>query len=217
MFITNSLNKWWISAYFFLPFTCCGIIFLYLKWPAYTWTTQQRKHPANLSRCILLACWEQKTQHFHSCMIFGFERGVNEICAFWGDFTQRRLIVYCRRFGTTVGGGEILTAVLVKIQVIWDVSPCRLVNLPASSGPTAQDVTFFIPSSHPRYYRSQSLSLLWLQGILSQRRENFAPFSYVCFSGGSLQCFWCTWTCYESSNCTKFHQNVRHPSLVDRA
>ena len=61
-----------------------------------------------------------------------------------GDFTQRRLIVSCRRFGTTVGGGEILTAVLVKIQVIWDVSPCRLVNLPASSGPTALDegITF---------------------------------------------------------------------------
>jgi len=63
---------------------------------------------------------------------------------FWGDFTQRRLIVSCRHFGTTVGGGEIVIAVLVKIQVIWDVSPCRLVNLPASSGPTAQDegITF---------------------------------------------------------------------------
>ena len=71
-------------------------------------------------------------------MIFGFERGVNEICIFF-YFTQRQLIVSCRRFGTTVGGGEILTAVLVKIQVIWDVSPCRLVNLPASSGPTAHD------------------------------------------------------------------------------
>ena len=33
-FITNSLNKWWISAYFILPFTNCGIIFLYLKRPA---------------------------------------------------------------------------------------------------------------------------------------------------------------------------------------
>jgi len=65
---------------------------------------------------------------------------------FGGDFTQRRLTVSCRRFGTTVGGVEIRTAVLVKIQVIWDVSPCRLVNLPAPSGPTAQDVTFFIPS-----------------------------------------------------------------------
>ena len=39
---------------------------------------------------------------------------------FW-DFTQRRLVVSCRRFETTVGGGEILTAVLLKIQVIWAV------------------------------------------------------------------------------------------------
>ena len=215
MFITNSLNKSWISAYFFLPFTCCGIIFLYLKWPAYTWTTQQRKHPAKLSLCILLTCWEYKSQHFHSCMIFGFKRGVNEICAFWGDFAQRRLIVSCRRFGTTVGGGEILTAVLVKIQVIWDVSPCRLVNLPASSGPTAQDVTFFIPSSHPRFYSSRSLSLLWLHGILSQRREKVCTIFICLFFWGSLQCFWCTWKCYECSNCTTFHRNVRHPSPVN--
>jgi len=69
---------------------------------------------------------------------------------FGGDFTQRRLMV-CRRFGTTVGGGEILTAVLVKIQVIWDVPPCRLVNLPASSGPSAQDegTTFHRNVRHP--------------------------------------------------------------------
>jgi hypothetical protein len=39
------------------------------------------------------------------------------VALFW-DVTQRRLVVYCRRFGTTVGGYEILTAVLVKIQVI---------------------------------------------------------------------------------------------------
>ena len=55
---------------------------------------------------------------------------------FW-DLTQRRLVVSCR-FGTTVCGREILTAVLVKIQVFWDVAHCRLVNLPASSGPTVQ-------------------------------------------------------------------------------
>ena len=62
---------------------------------------------------------------------------------FRGDFTQRRLIVSRQNFGT-VGGGEIVIAVLVTIQVIWDVSPCRLVNLPASSGPTALDegITF---------------------------------------------------------------------------
>jgi hypothetical protein len=33
------------------------------------------------------------------------------------DFTQRRLVVSCRRFGTAVGGGEILTAMLVKIHL----------------------------------------------------------------------------------------------------
>jgi len=46
VFITNS-NTWWISAYFFLPFTCHSIVFVYLKWPAYMWTAQQRKHPAD--------------------------------------------------------------------------------------------------------------------------------------------------------------------------
>ena len=112
------------------------------------------------------------------------------MCFFWGDFTQRRLIVSCQRFGTTVGGGEILTAVLVKIQVIWDVSPCWLVNLPASSGSTAQDVTFFVPSSHPRFYRSRSLSLLWLHGILSQRKEKVCTI-FIClfFWGGHFNAF----------------------------
>ena len=31
MFITDSLNMWWTSAYFILPFTCCGIIILHLS------------------------------------------------------------------------------------------------------------------------------------------------------------------------------------------
>jgi hypothetical protein len=56
---------------------------------------------------------------------------------FW-DFTQYCLVASCRRFGTTVVGCEILTAVQVKIQVIWDVASCQLVNLPSSSGPTVQ-------------------------------------------------------------------------------
>ena len=127
------------------------LLALYLLWDNFLISEMTTRHVNNTTK---------KSQHFHSCMIFGFERGVNEMCTFWGDFTQRRLIVSCRRLGTTVGDGEILTAVLVKIKVIWDVSPCRLVNLPASSGPTAQDVTFVIPSSHPRFYRSRSLSLL---------------------------------------------------------
>jgi len=60
------------------------------------------------------------------------------VAPFW-DFTRHRLVVSCRRFGTTVGGCEILTAVLVKIQVAWDISPCRLINLSSFSRPTEHD------------------------------------------------------------------------------
>jgi hypothetical protein len=47
--------------------------------------------------------------------------------SFYWDVTQRVLLVSYRRFGTTGGGGEIITAVLVKIKVMWEVSLCRLV------------------------------------------------------------------------------------------
>ena len=164
MFITNSLNKWWISAYFFLPFTCYGIIFLHLKWPAYTWTTQQRKHPPNPSLCILL----------------GFERGVNEICAFGGDLTQRRLILSCRRFGTTVGGGEILTAVLVKIQVIWDVSPCWLVSLPASLGQQPKMSHFLFLPPILDFTEAGAFLFCDFTEYCPRGEKKFAPFSYVC-------------------------------------
>ena len=33
--------------------------------------------------------------------------------------------------------------------------------------------------------------------------KKFVPFSCICFSGGSLCCFWCTWTCYE---CSKWYE-----------
>jgi len=41
---------------------------------------------------------------------------------FW-DVTQRRLVVSCWRFGTKLGGCEILTAVLVKIQISGTFRP----------------------------------------------------------------------------------------------
>ena len=41
----------------------------------------------------------------------------------FGIFTTRRLVVSCWRFGTTVGGGEILTVGLLKIPVVWDFRP----------------------------------------------------------------------------------------------
>ena len=45
------------------------------------------------------------------------------------------------------GGCEIPTAVLVKIHVIKDVLPFRLVRLPSSSGPTVQDALHSTKSS----------------------------------------------------------------------
>ena len=91
---------------------------------------------------------------------------------FW-DFTQR-LLVFCRRFETTVGVREISTAVLVKIKVIWDVAPCWLVNLPSSSGPTVQDegTTFHRNFRNPSPVdRTQSSSLLVLERHVSQNRR----------------------------------------------
>ena len=90
---------------------------------------------------------------------------------FW-DFAQRRLVVSWRRFGTTVVGGEILTAVLLKIQVIWDFSPCRLVILPSSSGSTAQDALRSTETS-VTLHQSTGLNLhqhLW-ENVTSHRKR----------------------------------------------
>jgi hypothetical protein len=115
MFITKNLSVWWISAYFFLPSTCCGIIFVYQKWPACMWTAQP----------VCAFSWHADSRKRNTSIVAWFQ-AMNAVwmrsALFW-DFTQRRLVVSCRRFGTTVGGGAILPAVLVKIQVIWDVSP----------------------------------------------------------------------------------------------
>ena len=53
---------------------------------------------------------------------------------------------------------------------------------------------FFFLSSHPRFCRSQNLSLLWL-GMLSQKREKVCTIFICFFFWGSIHCFWCTWTC----------------------
>jgi hypothetical protein len=75
----------------------------------------------------------------------------------------------------------------------------------AAKGETKPHFSFF--SSHPRFYRSWSLPLLWLLGILSQRRENICTIFVFWFFWGSLHCFWCTWTCYAvsvSQSCVLF-------------
>ena len=76
------------------------------------------------------------------------------------DFTQRRLVVFCRRFATTVGGYEILTVVLVKIQVIKDISPFRLVKLLSSSGSTGHNLQHLC------------------ENVMSHRIEDHAGLSY---------------------------------------
>ena len=70
-------------------------------------------------------------------MISGFEPGVNAVCSLLGFYAA--LIGSFMPTFRDNGGGEVLTAVWVKIQVIGDVSPCLLVNLPSSPGPTVQD------------------------------------------------------------------------------
>ena len=107
---------------------------------------------------------------------------------FW-DFTQRRLVVFCRRFVTTVGVREIPTAVLVKIQVIWDVAPCWLVNLPSSSGSTVQDegTAFHRNVRNPSVDRAWSASTpVWERHVSWHRRP----------CGAELLCMTCLlWIC----------------------
>jgi hypothetical protein len=62
---------------------------------------------------------------------------LKEICIVLG-FDTVLLDSFLPMFWKTVGD-EILTAVLVKIQVISGVLPFRLVNLSSPSGPTVQD------------------------------------------------------------------------------
>ena len=101
---------------------------------------------------------------------------------FW-DFTQRRLVVSCRRFAKTVDGCEILTAVLVKIQVIKDVSPFRLVKLPSSSGPTVQDALRSTETSIPLHQSTGcNLHQHQCENVMSHRIEDRAGLSY---------CVWC--------------------------
>ena len=62
MFITKSLNKWWISAYFLLPCTCCKLISLYLQWPAHTWTTTKKTpHQPQSVRSLAMLIAENAT------------------------------------------------------------------------------------------------------------------------------------------------------------
>ena len=65
---------------------------------------------------------------------------------FFGGFYTESIGSFLPTFREN-GGCEIPTAVLVKIQVITDVSPFRLVRLPSSSAPTVQDALHSTKSS----------------------------------------------------------------------
>jgi hypothetical protein len=123
-------------TYPFLPFTCCGII-------SDTWNVQHTHEQHNKQNIRATSVQSLGMLIAESAMLpqlrdFRLWTRWKWNMRFW-YFMQRRLVVSCERFGTTVGGREILTAVLVKIQLTWYGWPCRLVNFPSSSGPTAQD------------------------------------------------------------------------------
>ena len=64
-----------------------------------------------------------------------------------------------------------------QFEAVW-VMYGRSIWSPSFSNKRVDNATFFSPS-YPRFYRSQSPSLLWLLGILSQRRENVCAV-FVC-------------------------------------
>ena len=114
-------------------------------------------------------------------MISHFERNVNEICSLFG-FYAASIGSFCRRFAKTVGGCEILTAVLVKIQVIKDVPPFRLVSVPSSSGPAVEDALRSTETSIT-LHQSTGHNLQHLcENVMSHRIEDRAGPSY---------CVWC--------------------------
>jgi len=124
--------------------TCDGfqpfLLALYLLWDNFLISEMTtihvnnttKKTPCQAQSVHSLGMLIAENQHFLSGVISGFGRGVNEICAI--------LRFYAASVGSFLptfrdnGGGEFFTAVLVKIQVIWDVWPCRLSVYPHLQG-----------------------------------------------------------------------------------
>ena len=82
------------------------LLALYLLWDNFLISEMTSIHMNNTAKktpcqpvcAFRLACWEQKAQHFHICVIFGFERGVNEICAFSGGFYATSIDSFSPKF-----------------------------------------------------------------------------------------------------------------------
>jgi len=66
-----------------------------------------------------------------------------------------------------------------QFEAVWMMQG-RSIWSPNFSSKRVDSATFFLLSSHPRFYTSQRLSLLWLLGILSQRREKVCTI-FICF------------------------------------
>ena len=86
----------------FQPISSCPLpvvgSFPYIWNDQHTHEQHSKENTLPTCLCIRLACWEQKTQHFHICVIFGFERGVNEICAFSGGFYATSIDSFSPKF-----------------------------------------------------------------------------------------------------------------------
>ena len=65
-----------------------------------------------------------------------------------------------------------------QVEAVW-MAYGRCIWSPSFSSKRIHSATVFLLYSHPRFYRSQSLSLLWCIGILSQRREKFSAI-FIC-------------------------------------
>jgi len=134
---------------------------------------QHKQHTPPTSVCALSWHADSGKRNTSTVAWFQASNAVYMRSAVFWDFTQRRLVVFCRRFVTTVGVREIPTAVLVKIQVIWDVAPCWLVNLPSSSGSTVQDegTAFHRNVRNPSVDRAWSASTpVWERHVSWHRR-----------------------------------------------
>ena len=128
------------------------LLALYLLWDNFLISEMTSIHVNNIAK---KTPWPQSV---HSLGMLGAENAtLPQLHNFWlrtrckwdmrflGGFYAAS-IVSCRRFGTTVGGGEIPTAVLVKIQVIWDVSPCQFTCIFGANSPRCHISYSFLPS-----------------------------------------------------------------------
>jgi len=71
-----------------------------------------------------------------------------------------------------------------------------------------ENATIFLLSSHPSFYRSWNLSLVTSWNTVPEERKSLRHFHMSVFLGVSLNCFWCTWTCYECSKCL-YHRDTK--------